>query len=87
MRPLDGNAIAGVLHDVFGGDMTLAGAACAHCGQADFLADLAVYLGGPGIIGRCRSCENLLVVITEHRGMYCVDVTGLSHLSQLPAFP
>ena len=87
MRPLDGNAIAGVLHDVFGGDMTLAGATCVHCGQTGLLADLAVHIGGPGIVGRCRSCENLLVVITERRGLYCVDVTGVSSLSPPSALP
>jgi hypothetical protein len=78
MMPVDGNAIAGTLADVFGHEMTLAGVACVHCGQAGVLADVMVYVGGPGIIGRCRSCENLLVVITERRGMYCVDLTGLS---------
>ncbi|HET6988123.1 MAG TPA: DUF6510 family protein [Kribbella sp.] len=87
MMPVDGNAIAGTLADVFGGDMTSAGAVCAHCGQAGVLADVAVYVGGPGIVGRCRSCENVLVVITERRGTYCVDLTGLSHLSPPSALP
>ena len=81
MMPLDGNAIAGTLEDVFGGDMTAAETVCVHCGRAGYLAELAVYMGGPGIVGRCRSCDNLALVITDRRGMYCVDVTGLSRLT------
>ena len=87
MMPLDGNAIAGTLDDVFGGDMTSAGYVCFHCARPGFLADLAVYLSGPGVVGRCRSCDNLLLVITERRGMYCVDLAGLSRLSAPSALP
>lgn len=49
-----------------------------HCGRTGMVADLAVYVGGPGIVGRCRSCDRLLLVITERRGMYCVDATGVT---------
>jgi hypothetical protein len=87
MMPLDGNAIAGTLDDLFGCDMTAADHACAHCGGAGFLAELAVYVGGPGIVGRCRSCDNQLLVITQLRGMYCVDVSGLSQLTEPSALP
>ena len=77
MTALDGNAVAGVLEDVFGREMTTAASACVDCGRTGMVAELAVYVGGPGIVGRCRSCDGLLLVITERRGMYCVDATGL----------
>lgn len=83
MMPYDGNAIAGVLEDVFGDDMTTAGCVCAECGQTGVVADVAVYLGGPGAVARCRSCDSVLLVIVQHRDMYCVDVTGFSHLATL----
>ncbi|WP_406054558.1 DUF6510 family protein [Kribbella sp. NBC_00889] len=77
MKTVDGNAIAGVLHDLFGRDMTVAGYACVHCGRTGPLAELVVYVGGPGIVGRCRACYTALLVITERRGMYCVDAAGV----------
>jgi hypothetical protein len=78
MTALDGNAVAGVLQDVFGREMTTADYGCVHCGRTGMVAELAVYVGGPGIVGRCRSCDGLLLVITERRGMYCVDATGVT---------
>ena len=81
MMPLDGNAIAGTLEDLFGHDMTAGEATCAHCGRSGFVAEMVVYKGGPGIVGRCRSCDNVSLVITERRGMYCADFTGLSRLT------
>ncbi|MER7245547.1 DUF6510 family protein [Kribbella sp. NPDC000426] len=81
MTPYDGNAIAGVLEEVFGHDMTAADCVCAECGRTGVVAEVAVYLGGPGAVARCRSCDNVLLVITERRAMYCVDLTGFSHLA------
>ena len=78
MTALDGNAVAGVLENVFGREMTTAGFACVNCGRTGMVAELAVYTGGPGIVGRCRSCDSLLLMITERRGMYCVDATGVT---------
>jgi uncharacterized protein DUF6510 len=85
MTPYDGNAIAGTLEDVFGGDMTMADCVCGGCGHAGLVAEVAVYLGGPGVVGRCRSCDKVLMVITQRRGMYCVDLAGMSRLSTPPA--
>jgi hypothetical protein len=44
MHALDGNAIAGLLHEVFGAEMTTATGTCAHCGAAAQVAELVVYL-------------------------------------------
>jgi hypothetical protein len=74
---LDGNAVAGVLFDLFGRDMTAEGYACTNCGQMGFVAQLVIYLGGPGIVGRCRSCDTILLMLSERPGMYCVDSSGL----------
>jgi Family of unknown function (DUF6510) len=81
MHALDGNAIAGTLRSVFGTDMTAATGTCAHCGSRGRLAEVAVYQHGPGIVARCRQCTGLLVVITEIRGVACVDLMGLETLS------
>jgi hypothetical protein len=78
---VDGNAIAGTLCTVFGTDMTAAHGTCANCGAGGPLAELRVYANGPGVVGRCRHCEAILLVIVERRGISCVDVSGFAALA------
>ena len=85
MEALDGNAIGGVLHYVFGGEMTMAQATCSCCGARGPLAECDVYLGGPGVVVRCRVCHSIVMVLVEVREMICVDRSGLSEL-ELPAW-
>ena len=81
MEALDGNAIGGVLSQVFGGEMTMAQAEC-RCGARGPLAECEVYLGGPGIVVRCRVCHNIVIVLVEVRAMMCVDLGGLTRLER-----
>jgi hypothetical protein len=80
MDELDGNGSAGLLQEVFGTEMTVAVATCASCGSAAPIGESVLYAGGPGTVIRCRSCEGLLVVITQVRGRHCVDLTGIRAL-------
>jgi len=80
MEELDGNGAAGLLHEVFGTEMTVAVATCASCGSATQIGEGVLYAGGPGTVIRCRSCESVLVVITAVRGKYCVDLMGIRAL-------
>ena len=48
MNELDGNAIAGTLHEVFGDEMTTATTVCAHCGDERVVGELVVYVRAPG---------------------------------------
>jgi uncharacterized protein DUF6510 len=77
MEALDGNAIGGLLLDLFGVEMTTATGVCAHCGAAGELATLVVYLQAPGTVARCRSCGEVVMVVVDHRGIKCVDLRGL----------
>jgi uncharacterized protein DUF6510 len=83
MEALDGNAIGGILYHVFGREMTMAQAECV-CGARGPLAECEVYLGGPGVVVRCRVCHNIVMVFVEVREMTCVDLSGLRAL-ELPA--
>jgi hypothetical protein len=85
MDALDGNAIAGLLRDVFGTEMTSAACTCGVCGETRPLAETMVYLQAPGTVVRCRSCRSLLIVITQIRDVKCVDLLGLSALDTSPA--
>jgi len=85
MRPLeddvlDGNAIGGLLMELFGGEMTTAVGTCGSCGTAGQVAELAVYQPRLGTVVRCRVCDNVLMVFVEVRGVTCVDLRGLASL-------
>ncbi len=43
---LDGNAIGGLLIEVFGTEMTTATGTCGSCGSVSQVAELAVYIPG-----------------------------------------
>jgi Family of unknown function (DUF6510) len=78
MEALDGNAIGGLLLEVFGAEMTTATGTCGHCGAVAQVAELVVYLEAPGTVARCRTCDSVLLVIVEARGVKCVDLRGLA---------
>ena len=86
MEPLedrvhDGNAIGGLLIEVFGTEMTAATGTCGSCGASGPVAELAVYRPGLGTVVRCRHCDNVLMVFVQARGVTCVDTRGLASLT------
>lgn len=82
MDALDGNAIGGLLIDVFGAEMTAAGSTCGTCGTTRPVAELVVYLRAPGTVVRCRTCGTVLMVFVKAHGMTSVDLRGLASLAQ-----
>jgi Family of unknown function (DUF6510) len=80
-RVLDGNAIGGLLMQLFGTDLTAAIGTCGVCGTAGPVAEMAVYLPKLGTVVRCRVCDNVLMVFVEVRGVTCVDLHGLAQLA------
>ena len=84
MEALDGNAIAGLLLDVFGTEMTTATGVCASCGASGQVAELDVYLRAPGTVARCRSCASVLMVLVTVRDVTCIDLRGLADLELAP---
>jgi hypothetical protein len=82
---LDGNAIAGLLVEVFGAEMTTATGTCAGCGASGQVGELQVYMRAPGAVVRCPSCASVLMVFARIREITCVDLCGLERLE--PAAP
>ena len=80
---VDGNAIGGLLIEVFGTEMTTAVVTCAQCGATGQVAELAVYRPGLGTVVRCRSCDNVLMVFVEirRRDLRRPDGPGAARLS------
>ena len=78
MNPLDGNAIAGPLFSFYGTEMTAAAGTCRHCGHAARVAELRVYVGGPGTVARCPTCDGVLLVVTEIGEQISVSSDGFA---------
>ena len=73
---VDGNAIAGELAELVGADMTTAEYVCANCRSTWPVARAHVYMGGPGTVVRCCSCEAVIMRFARVRGRLLVDMTG-----------
>ena len=73
---LDGNAIGGLLRDVFAMEMTAAVGTCNSCGAVNEVGRLHVYVHAPGTVVRCPSCEAVVMRIVRGRGRYWLDLTG-----------
>ncbi len=84
MEALDGNAIAGLLQEVFGAEMTNAIGMCGTCGAAGPVAECVVYLRAPGTVARCGNCGCVLMVFVKVRDVNCVDLRGLATLAPSP---
>lgn len=78
---LDGNAIGGMLMEIFGTEMTTAVGTCGSCGAASMVAELAVYMPALGTVVRCRSCGAVLMVFVKIHDVTCVDLEGLASLT------
>ena len=75
--PLDGNAAAGALSEVFAVDVTAAIGQCAGCGSRGPLGGAASYLDAPGTVLRCQSCDHVLVRVVTSPDRYWLDLRGL----------
>ena len=78
---LDANAAAGLLAEVFGTDMTAELTECAHCGHEAEVGELLAFTQAPGVVLRCRACENVVLrIVRTPRGIH-LDARGAVYLS------
>jgi hypothetical protein len=77
---LDGNAIGGLLRDIFAAEMTAAVGTCAHCGAVSEIGRVHVYVHAPGTVVRCPDCEQVLMRVVRGRGRYWIEMTGVRTL-------
>jgi hypothetical protein len=78
-QTLDGNAIAGLLQEVFAVEMTTAIATCGGCGAAEAVGAVHVYRGA-GVVLRCPHCENVLAKIVQAQPRVWVEMRGMQSL-------
>jgi hypothetical protein len=76
---LDGNAVAGLLLEVFGTEMTTARGICAGCSAEDQLGGVRVYRAA-GYVLRCPHCEAVLAKLVTDGSRAWIDLRGLRSL-------
>ncbi len=79
---LDANAVAGMLVEIFGSEMTAAPSQCAHCGNRAMVGTLRVYgMRGMGIVMRCSICTEVVMrFMRRPDGSFLVDARGAAFL-------
>jgi Family of unknown function (DUF6510) len=76
---LDGNALAGLLQEVFAVEMTTAIGTCGSCGAADAVGAMHVYRGA-GVVMRCPHCDHALVTIVKDDARLWIAFSGVRML-------
>ena len=79
--PLDGNALAGPLAELFAIDLATAVLTCAHCGAAGPLAAHPLYPTGPAFVLRCRDCTEVVLRYADDAGGIRLDMSGVRLLT------
>jgi Family of unknown function (DUF6510) len=77
---VDGNAVAGLLQEVFASEMTVPLTECAGCGREDQVGGLMAFTRGPGVVIRCPACRAVMVRMTETPSAVYLDARGVTYL-------
>jgi hypothetical protein len=76
---LDGNAVAGLLRELFAVEMTTAVGTCGTCGASEAVGAIHVFRGA-GIVLRCPHCDDVLVKIVRDEARVWVSFPGVRAL-------
>ena len=77
---LDGNAVGGLLGEVFVEEMTVARSTCGSCGDVREVGALALYVHAPGAVVRCPSCDAVLLRVARGERRIWLELQGVSCL-------
>ena len=81
---LDGNALGGLLQELFGAEVTAAPHTCQSCGTERPVAAHRVYLGA-GTVLRCPVCDHIAFVAAALPDRHVVHLTGTWQM-EMPRF-
>jgi hypothetical protein len=76
---LDGNAVAGLLREVFAVEMTTAIGTCSSCGATEPVGAIHAFRGA-GIVLRCPHCDYALVKIVKDETRLWIGFPGVRTL-------
>jgi hypothetical protein len=77
---LDANATAGLLHEIFGVEMTASHTECVNCGNEAEIGTLLAFTHGPGIVLRCSACEQVMIRLVQTSEAIHLDARGAVYL-------
>jgi hypothetical protein len=77
---LDGNAVAGLLHELFDTEMTIVVLECASCGRVGEMGSLWAFVESPGYVLRCPDCQNIMMRMTVTPDQVYLDARGAAYL-------
>ena len=77
---VDGNAVAGILNEIFALEMTSSPAQCRNCGREGEIGSLQAYVQSPGILLRCPACGEILMRIVQTPKSIYLDLRGAAYL-------
>jgi hypothetical protein len=78
--PLDGNAAAGLLRELFALDVTAAEVTCVCCGAVAEVGETRVYGGVMGAIFRCAHCDSIVMRLVHTPVGIWLDMRGSRRL-------
>ena len=81
---LDGNAVAGLLGEIFAVEATTVRGTCAACGATVALGRVVVYAHAPGVVMRCPECDSIFMRLVRTESRLWLDARGVACL-ELPA--
>ena len=76
---LDGNAVAGVLQEVFSTEVTTAIGTCSTCGASEPLGAVHVFRGAGDVLC-CPHCDNTLMKIVQDDTRMWIGFQGIRTL-------
>ncbi len=77
---LDGNAVGGLLGEIFAFETTTAEGACNRCGTVAHVGQQMAYVSDIGTVVRCASCDNALIRVARNPRGYFLDLRGVRYL-------
>lgn len=77
---LDGNAVAGLLHEIFDVEMTVVPLKCAFCGRVGEIGSLLAFTESPGYVLRCPVCQNIVLRLVTTPDKIYLDARGAAFL-------
>jgi Zn finger protein HypA/HybF involved in hydrogenase expression len=80
---LDGNAVAGLLREVFAAEATTAVGTCDGCGAVEAVGAAHVYVTA-GTVLRCPHCDAVVMKVVKDGERIWIDLRGLRTLELVP---
>ncbi len=77
---LDGNAVAGLMYQILGEEMTAIPAECASCGNRAEMGALLAFTQAPGVVLRCPACEAIIMRLVKTPDAIYLDLRGAAYI-------